>query len=583
MTGQSLSLFIQYPNREPVLRELRQLPQNLAELRCNLEVLEDQQLQLQDAAGQYCQVEQAGQLFDGANLRVTVPRRRIFVSLEGSGHPRPIVWYPGSTSEQIESAIVKACGLPLGTPIELLEGDVAVVISATIPNDSRLVAVPLVSQTNGNSRHLERYASPDRGGVAPESPRRRGVAASTAFGSRPASAAAPSRGALSMSNAQGTAASSTGGRSVARAESSTNQRARSATPVGNSPPSRLGRRGETPGGSMTVPSHRPPSRGSSPGRNTAGPSGGADQSAQPAGKVSAPDEHCVHILAGHNGFVLSLCTVGDVLFTGSQDCNIMIWDLNNLQYIGTLPGHRGFVKCMAATLTNKMLCSGSQDKTIKLWSLETFSSTSTLYGHTSEVNTLMILEGTDMLISGGEDRSIRVWDLSNLSQLASLEQAHMSGIFTVKQLESGMFISASRDRTMKVWLASTWQARRTLSPPHYDGVSDVVVAQKTGSFFSASRDRSIRRWDVKSLESDLQLAHAQGDWLTALALAPSEKVLYSGGKDSIIKVWDSDLHCKDMLQGHRGPISQLLSIDSHLFSASHDRTVRVWKIDQFEH
>lgn len=28
--------------------------------------------------------------------------------------------------------------------------------------------------------------------------------------------------------------------------------------------------------------------------------------------------HCVHILAGHNGFVLSLCTVGDVLFTGSQ-------------------------------------------------------------------------------------------------------------------------------------------------------------------------------------------------------------------------------------------------------------------------
>ena len=41
--------------------------------------------------------------------------------------------------------------------------------------------------------------------------------------------------------------------------------------------------------------------------------------------------HCVHILAGHNGFVQCLCSVGDVLFTGSQDCNIMIWDLNNLQ------------------------------------------------------------------------------------------------------------------------------------------------------------------------------------------------------------------------------------------------------------
>ncbi|OLQ00909.1 Myosin heavy chain kinase B [Symbiodinium microadriaticum] len=112
--------------------------------------------------------------------------------------------------------------------------------------------------------------------------------------------------------------------------------------------------------------------------------------------------HCVHILAGHNGFVLSLCTVGDVLFTGSQDCNIMIWDLNNLQYIGTLPGHRGFVKCMVATLGRKLLCSGSQDKTIKIWSLETFSSTKTLYGHTSEVNSLTLMDGGDTLISAGE-------------------------------------------------------------------------------------------------------------------------------------------------------------------------------------
>lgn len=31
----------------------------------------------------------------------------------------------------------------------------------------------------------------------------------------------------------------------------------------------------------------------------------------------------------------------------------MIWDLNNLQYIGTLPGHRGFVKCLHASYAKK--------------------------------------------------------------------------------------------------------------------------------------------------------------------------------------------------------------------------------------
>ena len=29
-----------------------------------------------------------------------------------------------------------------------------------------------------------------------------------------------------------------------------------------------------------------------------------------------------------------LCGVGDILFTGSQDGDIMIWDLNNLQHLG---------------------------------------------------------------------------------------------------------------------------------------------------------------------------------------------------------------------------------------------------------
>lgn len=555
-----LNLFVQYPNREPVRRELP-LPQSVAELRNVLEVLDDQQLELQQN-GKSCKVESLEQLFDGASLKVLVPRRRIFVSLDG--RTRPIVWYPGSTPEQIENTVVKACGLPTGTSIELLDGDTVVVISPTIPNDTQLTVVPL-GQRNGSRTERPGSGSGDvRRPVSPmgrESPRRDGLS------SRRVTASAPARNTLGRPVGQGSSTPATG------------YPKRTGGPV--VPRNREAMAPRAPGGNS--------GRCTSPVRPTASvtslktvPSAASDLQAQPP-KASAPEEHCVHILAGHNGFVQCLCSVGDVLFTGSQDCNIMIWDLNNLQYIGTLPGHRGFVKCMAATLTRKMLCSGSQDKTIKIWSLETFSSTKTLYGHTSEVNSLVLFEGSEVLVSGGEDRSVRVWDLNTLAMLASLEQAHLSGIFRVRQLDAGdSFITASRDRTMKVWLSSTWQARRTLAPPHYDGVSDVAVAPKKGCFFSASRDRSMRRWDCKTLESDLQLAHAQGDWLTALSLSVSEDVLFSGGKDSIIKVWDCDLHCKDMLQGHRGPISDLLTIDNHLFSASHDRTVRVWKIDHFD-
>jgi len=569
------SLFVLYPNKEPVCRELP-VPQSLAELREALQVFDDQHLLVADpgtgnggessAPVSFAFVERVDQLCDGAVLRVTVPRRCIFINLDDSVRNKPVAWYPGASAEQIENAIVKACGLPLGTPIELMDGDTAVVISATIPNDASLSVVPIESVRAESVRA--------NGSVRQENPRgkrrdqdREVQNSHTPTVGRDRATSAPRASPASRQN------------------SAVQRPVRSPTPLGSIVPQQTPQGICTSGSAESGARSRVNTGANAPGRATSpvrDPSIPTNLAAVPLGKVSGPDEHCIHVLAGHAGFVLCLCTVGDVLFTGSQDCNIMIWDLNSLQYIGTLPGHQGFVKCMVATIARKALCSGSQDRTIKVWSLESFSSTKTLVGHTSEVNALTILESSDVLISGGEDKSVRVWDLSQLVLLTSLDMAHTSGVFALGKLDDSMFISASRDRTMKIWTASTWQARRTLAPPHYDGVSDLAVGAKSGRFFSASRDRSIRRWNARTFESDLQLTHAHGDWLTSLALSPSEEMLYSGSKDCVIKVWDAGLHCKDLLLGHRGPISSLLTVDGHLFSASHDRTVRVWRVDHFE-
>merc|ERR1712224_867515 len=92
-------------------------------------------------------------------------------------------------------------------------------------------------------------------------------------------------------------------------------------------------------------------RSRSSARNKAHPKVEIPKEASVPLRATGPDEFCVHILQGHSGHVLTICIVGDVLFTGSQDTTIMIWDLNNLQYIGTLPGHRGFVRCLEASYT----------------------------------------------------------------------------------------------------------------------------------------------------------------------------------------------------------------------------------------
>jgi len=558
-------LFVQLPNREQVEREIP-VPLSLEELRTALGIESGQTLlttHKRHPDQQYI-VERLEQLDDGATIYVSVPRRRIYISVPPDIRKKAVVWYPGSTVEQIERAIAKAAGFSSGTPIELRDGEATVVLSTTIPNDTHLEVRPYPEATAS-------FAPPDRlatatptpnserGEQRSERPRRPGPAANT-LSANSTPAASEGRGKMQSSPSGRTMSSPGGG--------------------GASAGHIVGGMG---GGGTSARRERSPQRGVSPSRCRSPTSVTAvGGTTTPAAHQSAPEEHCVHILAGHTGFIFCLCSVGDILFTGSQDSNIMIWDLNNLQFIGTLPGHRGFVKCLMASYAKKILCSGSQDRTIRIWSLDTFSTTKTLLGHTGGVNAVLILEGSDVLVSGSEDRSIRIWDLQSFECIANLEQAHLGGIFALERFGSPMqVVSGARDRSLKVWDASNWQPTRLLHPPHYDGVTSIAVANKHGKFYSGSRDRSIKEWDVASLTNTMHTLHVHGDWVQALCMSASEDVLFSASRDSTVKVWDGDLQCQDILQGHRGPVCALTTVGHRLFSASHDRTVRVWRIEQY--
>ncbi|XP_004510881.1 zinc finger CCCH domain-containing protein 62-like isoform X2 [Cicer arietinum] len=54
-----------------------------------------------------------------------------------------------------------------------------------------------------------------------------------------------------------------------------------------------------------------------------------------------------------------------------------------------------------------MLYSGSMDQTIKVWNLDTFECTVTLHGHTGPVTSLRCWD--NFLLSGSSDCTIKVW------------------------------------------------------------------------------------------------------------------------------------------------------------------------------
>jgi len=527
------------PNNEKVRKQVP-VPQSLDELYASLGVEPGHSLLTPHHRfpEQTYVVERLDQIGDGATLQVQAPKKRIFISVPPHIKDKAVVWYPGATVAQIERSIARAAGLPDNAAIELRDGDDVVVLSPTIPNDIHLWVVNTVLRPSPATAPRER----------PQ-----------ATGSR----------VLNSSRGQMSSVSSV---------ASTESRAKMQQSPSNHSMSGQLRRDRERQRDKSPPRQKSPPRPARSGGLHASVGG----STTPTAHQSAPEEHCVHILAGHTGSVLCLCGVGDILFTGSQDGDIMIWDLNNLQYIGTLPGHKGFVKCLYASYAKKVLCSGSQDRTIRVWSLETFSTVKTLLGHTGGVNAILILEGADVLVSGSEDRSIRVWDLATFEAVACLEAAHLGGVFALDRFGSPLqVVSGARDRSLKVWNASTWAVSKTLHPPHYDGVTSIAVAGKHGKFYSGSRDRSIKEWDVQSLTNTMHTLHVHGDWIQALCMSPSDDVLFSGSKDGVVKVWDGELQCQDVLQGHRGPVSALTAVGNRLFSASHDRAVRVWRIEQY--
>ncbi|KAG6432401.1 hypothetical protein SASPL_103977 [Salvia splendens] len=94
------------------------------------------------------------------------------------------------------------------------------------------------------------------------------------------------------------------------------------------------------------------------------------------------------VLKGHEGALCSLVVGAGSLYSGSRDCTIKAWDLQNLQCLQTLCGHTRDVTSVICW--DNYLLSASLDKTLKVWAA-TESGTIEVVHETREDHELMTL------------------------------------------------------------------------------------------------------------------------------------------------------------------------------------------------
>ncbi|KAL5056027.1 hypothetical protein RYX36_036709, partial [Vicia faba] len=116
-------------------------------------------------------------------------------------------------------------------------------------------------------------------------------------------------------------------------------------------------------------------------------------------------------LGGPKGRVLAMIVGNDTLLAGAEDGVISAWRGSSksnspFELVASLCGHTKSVVCLAVGC-NKMLYSGSKDQSIKVWDLDTFECKMTLNAHTDEVTSLICWD--NFLLSGSSDSTIKVW------------------------------------------------------------------------------------------------------------------------------------------------------------------------------
>ncbi|KAG7319158.1 hypothetical protein KOW79_017632 [Hemibagrus wyckioides] len=315
---------------------------------------------------------------------------------------------------------------------------------------------------------------------------------------------------------------------------------------------------------------------------------------------------CVAVAEGHSKPVLCLDATDELLFTGSKDRTCKMWNLVTGQEIVTLRGHPNNVVSVKYCSSSGLVFTVSTSF-IKVWDIRdsakcvrTFTSSGQVVsgdacaGTTTRTITTaqgeyqinqIALNPSGSVLYAAAGNTVRTWDLNRMQASGKLT-GHIGSVMCLTVGYSGggkdQVITGSKDHYVKVFdVAEGMQGNigpaHNFEPPHYDGIECLAVHGDV--LFSGSRDNGIKKWDLEQQELIQQIPNAHKDWVCALAYVPGRPMLLSACRAGMLKVWNVDNFTPiGEIKGHDSPINAICTNSKQIFTASSDRTVKIWNL-----
>ncbi|KAK7687742.1 hypothetical protein QCA50_008960 [Cerrena zonata] len=314
-----------------------------------------------------------------------------------------------------------------------------------------------------------------------------------------------------------------------------------------------------------------------------------------------PATRCSSTLSGHTSPILcaSFSPTGNLLATGSGDCNARLWDLFTETPSHVLSGHKGWVLCVEWEALERKLATGGHDGHVRLWDPKTGKPLGdALKGHSKWVTSLAwepihLNSASPRLASSSKDATVRVWNPTTRRCEYTLG-GHTASVNVVRWGGGGMtgrgvLYTASSDRTVRVWDSEAGRLLHTLKD-HAHWVTTLTLntdfALRTGPFDHSGKKptsdedaqaQALARYNnIVSANGELLITGSDDHTMFLWSLFPSRSESSEGSAAAVER--GGKLKPMARLTGHQRQVSHVVfSPDGRwAASAAFDNSVRVW-------
>lgn len=235
------------------------------------------------------------------------------------------------------------------------------------------------------------------------------------------------------------------------------------------------------------------------------------------------------LVSGHVDEVTSFIARNDILYTGSKDYTIRIWDLKERKQLSMMEGHTSAITCMVLTKNSDFLISSSWDWTIRIWNIKQKTLIGVLRGHTDWVTAIQLSPDDKTLYSASRDSTVRVWDLTSLTQKAILK-GHDNFVWAIALSSDGkLAVSGSSDKKVIIWDLQTLKAKIEITG-HNGNINNVAFSQDGQFIYTGGPNDDIHLWDTDTGDS-MSNYHTGG--IKYFRVYDDEKIVFVNSQDKI--------------------------------------------------